>query len=121
MKAIPLSPHRISNLFFAGLIALGLIFVGSLAVAFFAAFNVSFPAAILGVCLKMMASAWDLLVFHVSSHPLAAGAVAFVAGSLLWASVRAGASLAGSWRLFSRVALYKGIREDVVAGAIPTP
>lgn len=106
MRTFPLSPHRSSNLSFAGLIALGLGLVGSLAVALFIAFESGLPAAIGGGCLKMMASAWDRLIFHFSRYPFAAGAVAFIAGSLLWASVRAGVSLARSWRLFSRGAPY---------------
>lgn len=97
---------RRARLLLGLMLVLGFIPVAGLSIAFSAATRTELPQRIVNACLVMMGAAWEATQSHLTLHPLTTIAALFLAGSLLWAVIRTGASLLNTRRLVMQAQEY---------------
>lgn len=112
---------RRAHLFLGLLLVLGLIPVVGLSIALSAPGSNELPRTIVNACLAMMGAAWGVTQVHLTLHPLTTIAALFLAGSLLWAVIRTGASLVNTRWLLKRSPEYVPGQHPTLDAALARP
>ena len=81
----------------------------------------AFPETMVKACLAMMGVAWSASQYHLSVSPPTTIAAFFVAGSVLWAVLRTGASLVNTRRLMQQSQGYAPGRHPTLDAAVARP
>lgn len=109
---------RLAWLALSGLAVIALVLGGGVWVTFRAEDWGAFPRRLVDACLLISQPIAGTFWPWMTTHPLTALALAFLAASIVWALVRLGLSLFGGWRVEQRLSTYEAGRFPLLDRAL---